>query len=80
MRREAASFLALAALSLAEELTTNDVPLACANICGPIVELSALCDIDGSMRQDLRRRRLSRRDDIAQDPRAKAKRDRKSVV
>lgn len=75
MRKEAASLIALAALSLAEELTTNDVPLACANICGPIVELSALCDIDGSTRQlELKKRKLSRRDDVAQDPKAKEKR------
>ncbi|KAH7376712.1 hypothetical protein B0T11DRAFT_23605 [Plectosphaerella cucumerina] len=60
MRKEAASIIALAALGLAEELTPNDVPLACANICGPIVELSVMCDMDGTTNvQELKRRKLA---------------------
>lgn len=32
--------------ALAEELRAADVPKACGTICGPIVELSNICDID----------------------------------
>lgn len=32
--------------ALAEELRAADVPKACETICGPIVELSNICDID----------------------------------
>ncbi|KAH6663957.1 hypothetical protein F5X68DRAFT_217958 [Plectosphaerella plurivora] len=60
MRKESASIIALAALGLAEELKPNDVPLACANICGPIVELSVMCDMDGTTSvQELKRRKLA---------------------
>ncbi|KAG7150892.1 hypothetical protein HYQ46_000120 [Verticillium longisporum] len=59
MKTETASLLLLAALSVAEELTPNDVPLACANMCGPIVELSYKCDVDGTEElRKLKRRKL----------------------
>src|SRR5690242_488606 len=76
MRKETLSLFALAALSLAEELGINDVPLACANICGPVVELSALCDLDGSLQsQELKKRKTARalpkREDDDSQPLAK---------
>ncbi|KAM0326611.1 hypothetical protein ACHAQA_006480 [Verticillium albo-atrum] len=80
MKTESASLLLLAALTLAEELTPNDVPIACANICGPIVELSFKCDVDGTDElRKLKRRKLSGQQQQQQQqqrskPKPKAKR------
>ncbi|KAL0944922.1 uncharacterized protein CTRU02_202809 [Colletotrichum truncatum] len=61
MRRTDASALViagLAALAKARELQIDDVPVECATICGPIVELSFRCDVDNSFDE---LRRLKRR-------------------
>ncbi|KAJ4244356.1 hypothetical protein NW762_014483 [Fusarium torreyae] len=41
-----ASLAVFAFLSIAEELSTDDVPTACKTICQPIVNLTNACDID----------------------------------
>ncbi|KAM0271161.1 hypothetical protein ACHAQH_009162 [Verticillium albo-atrum] len=75
MKTESASLLLLAAFALAEELTPNDVPIACANICGPIVELSFKCDVDGTDElRKLKRRKLSSPQQQQQRPQPKVKR------
>ncbi|KAF5524280.1 hypothetical protein CGCA056_v005749 [Colletotrichum aenigma] len=48
----------LAALAGAKELQIDDVPVECATICGPIVELTFKCDVDNSFDE---LRRLKRR-------------------
>ncbi|KAK1963729.1 hypothetical protein LY78DRAFT_694672 [Colletotrichum sublineola] len=47
----------LAALTRAREVKVDEVPVECATICGPIVELTFKCDIDGSF-DELKRRNL----------------------
>ncbi|KAK1590350.1 uncharacterized protein LY79DRAFT_670042 [Colletotrichum navitas] len=47
----------LAALTKAREVKVDEVPVECATICGPIVELTYKCDIDGSF-DELKRRKL----------------------
>ncbi|KAK2059810.1 hypothetical protein LY76DRAFT_542058, partial [Colletotrichum caudatum] len=47
----------LAALARAREVKVDEVPVECATICGPIVELTYKCDIDGSF-DELKRRSL----------------------
>ncbi|ROT41972.1 hypothetical protein SODALDRAFT_4426 [Sodiomyces alkalinus F11] len=44
-----------AAAVLSEELRPHDVPFACANICGPIVELTSLCRVNTPASEELRR-------------------------
>ncbi|KAK2765479.1 hypothetical protein FQN54_008333 [Arachnomyces sp. PD_36] len=38
--------------SVSEELNAEDVPKACSTICQPIVELTAICDIDPNESED----------------------------
>ncbi|KAK1998797.1 hypothetical protein LX36DRAFT_700087 [Colletotrichum falcatum] len=47
----------LTALTKAREIKVDEVPVECATICGPIVELTYKCDVDGSF-DELRRRNL----------------------
>ncbi|TQN67203.1 hypothetical protein CSHISOI_08237 [Colletotrichum shisoi] len=46
----------LVALTRARELQVDDVPVECATICGPIVELTYKCDVDNSF-DELKRRK-----------------------
>ncbi|KAF9880154.1 nucleotide sugar dehydrogenase [Colletotrichum karsti] len=61
----------LAALTSARELQIDDVPVECATICGPIVELSFKCDVDNSFDElrRLKRRKVDAPGAAAPEPR-----------
>lgn len=47
----------LAAIVTADSLPPEDIPLQCATICGPIVELTSICDVH---RKRLRKRKVDK--------------------
>ncbi|GJC78694.1 hypothetical protein ColLi_01532 [Colletotrichum liriopes] len=57
----------LAALTKAREVNVDDVPVECATICGPIVELTYKCDVDNSF-DELKRLKRWKVDDVPANP------------